>query len=83
MNKKPEWLAFDYDADDFEPYQLAEHITKTCRMGYEVFKISEITGHMRVSKQVDNFNGVIHDKVSLGNVDVIANKLWKRVYYKK
>ena len=52
-------------------------------MGYEVFKISEITSHMRVSKQVNNLDGVIHDKVSLGNVDVIANKLWKRVYYKK
>ena len=52
-------------------------------MGYEVFKISEITSHMRVSKQVNNLDGVIHDKVSLGNGDVISNKLWTRVYYKK
>ena len=82
MSKKAEWLVFDYDTDNFEPYQLAEHITKTCQMGYEVFKISEITSHMRVSKQVNNFDGVMHDKVSLGNGDVIANKLWTRVYYK-
>lgn len=83
MSKKAEWLVFDYDVDDLEPYQLAEHITKTCQMGYEVFKISEITTHMRINKLLNSFDGVAHDQVSLGNGDVIANKLWTRVYYKK
>jgi len=83
MSKKAEWLVFDYDVDDLEPYQLAEHITKTCQMGYEVFKISEITTHMRINKLLNSFDGVAHDQVSLGNGDVIANKFWTRVYYKK
>ena len=83
MSKKAEWLVFDYDVDDFEPNELGEHITKICRMGYEVFKISEITTHMRVSKLLNSFDGVAHEQVSLGNGDVIANKLWTRVYYKK
>ena len=83
MSKKAEWLVFDYDVDDLEPYQLAEHITKTCQMGYEVFKISEITTHMRINKLLNSIDGVAHDQVSLGNGDVIANKLWTRVYYKK
>jgi hypothetical protein len=83
MSKKAEWLVFDYDADDFKPYQLAEHITKTCQMGYEVFKIREITTHMRINKLFNSFDDVIHEKISLDNGDVIANKLWARLYYKK
>tara|TARA_B110000261_G_C12787135_1_gene238830 strand:- start:48 stop:296 length:249 start_codon:yes stop_codon:yes gene_type:complete len=81
--KKSEWFIEDYEVGEVSPNELADQITEICSRGYEVYKISEITSHVRVSKLLSSFDSVVHDSVSLGNDDILQNVNWTRVYFKK
>ena len=81
--KKSEWDIEDYEVGELSPSKLADQITEICIRGYEVYKISEITSHVKVSKLLNSFDEVVHDSVSLENGDILQHVNWTRVYFKK